>query len=312
MGPDKPCAIGSPVLDGPKGRIAAFYCIACVASWSLVASFSGLGGAWEGGSGKFMGVLHVFGVMLAVLLVQGPMLKQPFLQPLGLNGEVSRYWLAAWFLPVAVLVGAIATAFALPHLDAVLTVEHLIEVKRSRMLPENLEGFEAYLLLNPPNHPFMLVVMALPMGLTINMALSLAEELGWRGFLWKELQGDIWKKSTIIGLLWGVWLVPAVTQGHIYPGHPVMGAVLIVLWCVLVSPIAAWVRVRTQSVIATAVFRGTLLSLTRPALDLTDGGDSLWQPMYGIAGIAGIALTLLALVFYERFVAAEPILVTKS
>lgn len=299
------------MLDRPSGRIAVFYSIACVASWSLVASFTFMGGAWEGPAGKFMGVLHMFAVLLAVLLVQGPMLKQTFLEPLGMNGEVSRYWLAAWFLPVGVLVGAMVTAWLLPHLDAVVTAEQYVEMKRSRMLPENLEGFEAYLLENPPNHPIMLIVMAMPMGLTINMGISLAEELGWRGFLWKELRGGIWRKSTIIGLLWGIWLVPAVTQGHIYPGHPATGAVLIVLWCVLVSPIAGWVRARTGSVIATAVFRGTLLSLTRVALDLTDGGGPLWQPLYGVAGLAGLALTLLGLVVYERFFAAEPVLVAR-
>ncbi|WGK63888.1 CPBP family intramembrane glutamic endopeptidase [Croceiramulus getboli] len=66
---------------------------------------------------------------------------------------------------------------------------------------------------------------------------TLGEEYGWRGYLQKEwapeanLNGFIW-----IGVVWGLWHLPAILQGHNYPEYPVLGGfVFMPLLCTLFS-----------------------------------------------------------------------------
>lgn len=262
-------------------------------SWLPVAVMAYKGVEWTGPIGRAVSIWYPFPALLAVLVVQGPMLKQPVMEALGLRFTFNRWWLVAWLVPVAVLaIGVVVCAVA--GYEPVLTVERLIENKRSMVPPEQLEAFETYLSQNQPPHPLMLVVLGMPAGLTFNLLFALCEEIAFRGYFFREVPGGFWVRSTLLGLLWWIWLAPSVAIGNLY-GLPGLQSVMLALpWSIAASWVLVYLRVRSGSVIATALARGTILALAAAASDLTFGAPAWLAPFYGIAGIAGLLAVLVA------------------
>jgi hypothetical protein len=295
--------------------IVLFYILAVVGGWGLVAAFVAAGGDWVGPSGRAIAIMHMFPVALAALVVQGPVLKRPLKVPFGLNLKVNRSWLFAWLAPALILIVALVIAGLWPQLEVVTSTAEYIASKRAHLLatePQNLEAFNTYVHTNPPNHPFSLILMALPVGLTFNLLLALAEEIGWRGFLHTTLRGGYFRRSLITGLLWGVYVLPSVGTGFIFGEHVITGGALILAHCLALSFILEWIRVRSGSVVACALFRGTAMALTRVGLDLVPNVDARVPPLYGWTGLVAILLTLGALLLFDRFWAKEPVVFRTS
>ncbi len=270
-----------------------------VGSWTPVFVMWSQGIEWTGAAGRAVAFWYAFPALIAVLFMQGPVLKQPILEPLGIRLAVNRWWLVAWLLPVVVLaVGVLVTWWA--GYEPVLTVEQLIENKRSLVPPEQMTEFEEYLAENRPPHPLMLIVLGMPAGLTFNLLLAFCDEVAFRGYFFREIPGGFWNRSTAIGVLWWLWLAPSVAAGNFY-GIPGMKSVALALpWCVVASWVLVYLRVRSGSVIATALGRGTILALTAAALDLTFGAPLWLAPFYGLAGVAGLVVVWAAFWIHDR------------
>jgi len=294
--------------------VVLFYVLAVVGAWGLVAAFRMAGGDWVGPSGRFIAIMHMFPVVLAALVVQGPVLKRPLKEPLGLNLNVDRSWLFAWLAPTLILVVALLIAAAWPGLEVVTTTAQYIASKRAHLMatePQNLEAFNTYVHTNPPNHPIFLIVWA-PGAVLLNLLPNLAEEIGWRGFLHHYLPGGFWKRSLVTGLLWGVYMLPAVATGFIFGDHVLTGVLLILGHCLALSPILEWIRVRSGSVVACALFRGTAMGLARVGLDLVPSVDPRVPPLYGWTGLVAILLVLAGLLVFDRFFAKQPVVFRTS
>ena len=265
------------------------FALMAIGSWTPVLGMWLNGVEWAGAAGRAVAFWYTVPALVATLLVQGPWLKQPILKPLGIQFSVNRWWGIAWLLPVAVLfIGMIVTWLA--GFEPVLTVEQLIENKRSLVPPEQLAQFDELQAESPPPHPLMLIIMGMPAGLTINLIPALCEEVAFRGYYFREMPGGFWARATKIGLLWWLWLAPSVAIGNLY-GAPGLASVALALpWCIVASWVLVYLRVRSGSVIAVAVTRGTMLALTHVAYDLTFGAPSWLAPFYGIGGIVGLFL----------------------
>ena len=131
--------------------------------------------------------MHLLPVFLATLFVHGPVLKQPVMEPLGLQLKLGRWWLAGWFGPVLLLALGVLFAWLFFGAEPVLDAATYVTKKRALLGPEHLEAFDRHVRDSPPPSPlwFWLVVQGLPAGLTINLLVSLAGELGFRGFLFR-------------------------------------------------------------------------------------------------------------------------------
>lgn len=275
------------------------FSLMAVGSWLPVLVMWWQGVEWAGAAGRAVAVWYAFPALIAVLYMQGPVLKQPILQPLGIRLAVSWWWLVAWLLPVAVLaVGVLATWLA--GYEPVLTTEQLIENKRSMVPPEHMNEFEEYLAENRPPHPLMLIVLGMPAGLTFNLLLAFCDEVAFRGYFFREIPGGFWSRSTAIGVLWWLWLAPSIAVGNLYGVPGITSVVLALPWCVVASWVLVYLRVRSESVIATALARGTILALTAAALDLTF--DSPWWlgPFYGLSGVAGLLAVWVVFWIHDR------------
>jgi membrane protease YdiL (CAAX protease family) len=124
----------------------------------------------------------------------------------------------------------------------------------------------------------------------VNAVAGLGEELGWRGFLLRELSHmGFWRSSVFIGLIWGVWHAPVILQGHNYPQHPVEGVFMMIIFCLLLSPLFSYTRIKSGSVIAAAIMHGTLNATGGLSIMVVEGGDDL---VTGVTGVAGFIVLL--------------------
>jgi hypothetical protein len=275
------------------------FALMAVGSWTPVLGMWLNGIEWSGAAGRAVAFWYTVPALVAILLVQGPWLQQPILKPLGIQFSINRWWGIAWLLPIAILfVGMLVTWGA--GFEPVLTVEQLIETKRSTVPPDQLAQFDAYLADSPPPHPLMLVVMGMPAGLTFNLIPGLCEEVAFRGYYFREVSGDFWARSTKIGLLWWLWLAPSVAIGNLYGAPGLWSVALALPWCIVGSWVLVYLRVRSESVVAVAIARGTMIALTAAAHDLTFGAPTWLGPFYGIGGIAGLSAAGLAFWIHDR------------
>lgn len=90
-----------------------------------------------------------------------------------------------------------------------------------------------------------MVVVGSLMGLVI----SFGEEYGWRGFLQDQLIRLGKKRGVLIlGLIWAAWHYPVIWMGHNYPGQPVLGTLMMTVFCVLLAYVIGHAVLKTGSI----------------------------------------------------------------
>ncbi|MEM3516654.1 MAG: CPBP family intramembrane glutamic endopeptidase [Candidatus Bathyarchaeia archaeon] len=159
-----------------------------------------------------------------------------------------------------------------------------------------------------PIHIFWItLIQGLLAGITINAVAGFGEELGWRSFLLKELAyTGFWKSSIIIGFIWGVWHALLVIQGHTYPQHPIEGLFMMIIFCILFSPIFNYIRLKSKSVITTVIMHGSLNGTAGLPLLIIKGGNDLTVGVTGAAGlITLLIINFTILVFNNRGIKEE-------
>jgi len=195
-----------------------------------------------------------------------------------------RYYLWAWFLfPIlSILAGLVTVLFRVAELDP-----------NFMLIRESLAALPKDFPLSPG------MVVALQVGVSIilaplfNMLFALGEELGWRGFLLPKLLplGE-WKAIILSNVIWGLWHAPAIVQGHNYPGYPVWGVLMMIVFTVLVGIILSWLYLNTRSPWAPALAHGSInavaslsLMFLLPGFDVAIGGTLVsvmgWIPLAG-------------------------------
>ncbi len=293
------CGIAEGAARGPDWRAVGFYLlIAFGGSWFLAGAFRLLGGRLTGDVlSAAVGVPYMMVPMVAALVVQRHVRREPVVEPLGLSFRLNWWWLAAWLGPLGITLAALGVSILLPGIRFSTEMAGLFERFSAILPPERVNEMRAALS-RLPVHPFWLLLgQGLVAGVTINAVAGFGEELGWRGFLWHELSGfGFWRASWLIGFIWGVWHMPLVLQGLNYPSHPVAGVGMMTLWCMLLAPLFSFIRIRTGSVIAAAVFHGSFNAFRGFALLMTTGGSDLLAGVSGLAGFIVLAVLNLLLV----------------
>jgi membrane protease YdiL (CAAX protease family) len=148
---------------------------------------------------------------------------------------------------------------------------------------------------------FLTLLQGLLVGITVNALAGFGEELGWRGFLQRELGAlGFWKASAIIGLVHGFWHAPLIVRGINYPEHPWAGVFLMTVETLLSAPLVAYVCLKADSVVAAAIFHGTGNGLSVLATMGLEGGNDLLVGGCGLAGFLVLLVANLGLVVFDR------------
>jgi membrane protease YdiL (CAAX protease family) len=168
------------------------------------------------------------------------------------------------------------------------------------MSTEQLDLFKAQIEVNRSMIIWQTLLQTLVMGITINAIAGFGEELGWRGFLvreYKELK--FWNASLRIGFIWGIWHAPIILMGHNYPEHPVLGVGMMIIWCILLSPLFLYIRIKTHSVIGAAIMHGTLNASAGIPLMFIAGGNDLTAGATGFTGMIALVIIIGIMVLYD-------------
>lgn len=281
-------------------RVLVYEGLALALTAAMTLSWTTRGGTLSGASG--MVVLNL--CMLIPGLVALGLVKWVYGEQastaLALRRPPFRWLLGAWLLAAAVMVVALCVGLAMPgaHFSPDLAGLATIGIE-----PAEIGAMAAKLPQSAAGRVAGLLAQGLLTGPTILIVSALGEELGWRGFLHRELEPlGPRPRAALIGLLWGLWHLPAVSQGYAYPHHPVLGSIVLLALTQALAPIYEWLRERSGSIFVPAVFHGTSSGTSAVAIAFVGGGDELSSGFSGGAGLiaASAVCVTLALVRPSR------------
>ncbi|KUG04063.1 caax amino terminal protease family protein [hydrocarbon metagenome] len=285
-----------------RKKVLLFLGLTFLFDWLLVGLFLGQGGTYDNTTpAMIMAVGYMFVPMLAALFVQKLIYREPVIQPLGISFKLNRWWLVAWLLPVVLAVTTLGVSILFPGVEFSSEMAGYYDKLEGMLTPDQMEAMQEQAA-NFPVHPFWIALLqGLIAGPTINAVAGFGEELGWRGFLLKELMPlGFWKSSLTIGAIWGIWHAPLILQGHNYPQHPIIGVFMMVIWCLLLSPIFSYIRLKAKSVIAAAVLHGSLNATAGLPIIMLVGGSDLTVGVTGFAGFIVLAAINLLIFWREK------------
>lgn len=271
-------------------RIGLFIGLTFTLSWLIIATFIVLGGKWGTLHALITAIIIMFMPMTSTILVQKVIYKQPLKRPLGISFKLNKWWLVAWLLPPLIALTTIGVSLLIPGVTLSPEMTGFYERFRGILSPQQIQQIKEQME-SLPIHPFWIaLIQGLYAAVTINAVIGFGEELGWRGFLLKELSHmNFWKASTIIGIIWGIWHAPLILQGHNYPQHPQIGIIMMTLFCLLLSPIFTYITIKSKSIIAAAILHGSINATTGLPIMITKGGNDLTT---GVTGIPGLTILL--------------------
>ena len=228
---------------------------------------------------------------LAVIITQ-VLCKEPILNGVGISFKFNRWWVIGWLLIPVIALAILGMTLLMP--GAKWTPDNDTMKMALQSMPE---GFGVWGFIG------VTVLSGLLSGATINAVFGLGEEIAWRGFLLNMFTGKkFWKVALWTGIIWGFWHAPIILNGHNYPQHPVLGVFMMVVFCVMMTPILIYFREKSGSVIVPAIMHGTFNALAGLSLLLVTPANDL---LYGATGLAGFLVFLIVnvcLFLYDRLV----------
>ncbi|MGD9494852.1 MAG: CPBP family intramembrane glutamic endopeptidase [Armatimonadota bacterium] len=275
------------------GRVARFVGVTFAIDWALVGVMVLARVPLTGAAATAVGMAYMLVPALVVVV-----LARRWRIPLGRYGlRVPRRWelvlapLAPMVITVLTVLVAVLWGFGELDLSGHAFIERMQAQGQGQMAEAAARQMERL-----PVNVVLLAFLAAPLaGFTINGLFGLGEELGWRGLLQRELAPlGFARSSALIGLIWGVWHAPLILLGQNFPEHPRLGVLVMTVACVLLGIILSWLALRAQTVLAAAVGHGTLNALAGVPMMSLRGGSNLEILQLGYAGIAAMALLVVA------------------
>ena len=138
-----------------------------------------------------------------------------------------------------------------------------------------------------------LAVQTVVGGCTINAALALGEETGWRGWLLGALAPlGPWRAVALTGAVWGLWHAPLIVMGYEYASQipAVAGIGLFTLFCMGLGTLLAWLRTRSGSILPAAITHGSLNACALFPMNLLAPGHTWRTVTSSIVGLPGVLL----------------------
>lgn len=283
-------------------KASLFIILVILISYTFVGAYLALGGTWVFPMSLIIGIIYMFIPMVIAITIQKLVYKQPWAKPLGVSFRFNVWFLVAWLLPVLFVFLTLGISLLFPSVKYSPEMTGLFDLLKDLFPPEQIKEMQTQIGAFPVHFFWISLVQGLIVGVTINAIVAFGEELGWRGFLLKELGFlGFWKSSAIIGLVWGIWHAPLILQGHNYPQHPVLGVLMMTISCLLLSPIFSYITLKAESVVAAAICHGTINALARLTIIVIEGGNDLIVGFTGVAGIITLCLVNLGIFLSDKF-----------
>lgn len=287
-------------------NVALFVALTFVCSWTIWIGLRAVGVPFG-----LRTLIGMFGPALAALLTR-LLLREGFADAglrLAARGQRGawRIYLAAYLLMPLVLALGLGLAlllsvqqWALPqHLDALGR-----QIARTGgRLPPGMSAQQLAAL-----SVLISAIGAFTYILPINMIATFGEEFGWRGYLLPRLAplGGV-RAALLVGIIWGLWHAPLIVlDGYNFPGHPLVGILMMVVFATTFSLIFAWLRFRTDSIWPSTLAHAALNGQATIIVLLLTRADSLLAAPVGLMGIIPAAALALWLALTGRIKPLTP------
>lgn len=247
-------------------------------------------------------------LILAVFLMPAPAVATCIIHRFRWNEIVETYGLNLKRLNLFLIVRSTITffiSFALLYLLLVFVLGNVLGLPGAGSLTISSEAVRQELArasgaalpasANIPPVPILLAlsfVAPIIAGFTINGLFALGEELGWRGFLWRQLRGYGVQGKVLLGIIWGLWHAPIILLGFNFPLHPYLGVLFMILLTVSLTFPLTDVADTSGSVYAPSIIHGMINGCGIFGL-VVIGETELVGSIVGVVGCAAILLAWL-------------------
>lgn len=100
-------------------------------------------------------------------------------------------------------------------------------------------------------------------------------------------------------------------MGHNYPQHPQIGVLMMVVWCILLTPFHLYITIKAKSVIAAAILHGTMNATAAISIIGITGGNDLISGITGMPGFIALSVFLIILFIYDSYICKDKILTNR-
>lgn len=287
-----------------------FYILIGVISLTVAGVFYLAGGELNSTAGLVMASSYMFIPTIASLIIVKFIYKEEKIkEKLFISFKFNRWFLVAWLIAPVIAFTSIGVALLFSDVSYSPEMEGMFDrfesVLTAEQMQEMRESADSL-----PFHPIWLTLLSgLLAGITINAIFGLGEEIGWRGFLLRRFIGQKFAKAAlVIGFVWGVWHFPIILMGHNYPTYPLIGVFMMIIWCILLSPLFLYITIKARSVIAAGIMHGTLNGTAGVSLLVLQGGNELLIGMTGLSGFIALSFFTLIFFLYDRYISKERVM----
>jgi membrane protease YdiL (CAAX protease family) len=282
-----------------------FIILTCVVSWVIAGVAILLGLRIEQGLAyTIFAAIYMLLPAICSIILQKIHNEKPF-RNLNISFRFNKWFFIAGIVPIFYTFMTLGINLLFPNVSFSSTGEGLLS-----LLPtEQMELAEQQLSRFPPVIFLLIQVLnAIIAGYTINAFFGFGEELGWRGYLLKSLNHKkLLPVSLIIGAVWGLWHFPLILLGHNYPQNPVVGVGMMIIFCILLTPMMIYIVIKSKSVITAAIFHGVNNAIAGIAILYVVGGNDLTNGVTGIAGFIAVLLVNIIFYLFDKYIAKENI-----
>ena len=259
-----------------------------------------------------LGAIIMFIPTISVIIVNKLIHHEKLKTDLLISFKINKWFFIAWLILPVIMLFSLGISLIFPDVIYSLEMAGFIKRFESMLTPEQIEQMRNSLATLPINPIWLFLLQGLIAGVTINAIAAFGEELGWRGFLLKEFKEmHFFNAAIIIGFIWGIWHAPLILMGYNYPQHPKIGVFMMIIFCILITPLLIYITVKSKSVIAAAILHGTMNGTYGISLMFTDGGNDLTVGLTGLSGFIALTVILIFLFIYDYFISKEKILINK-
>ena len=294
-------------------KTSLFLLLVFIISFSTAGIYKLLGGTGTGTIGfTIFGAAYMFLPAICVLIVEKLVHKEKIKTRLLLSFKLNRWFIVAWLFMPLVSFATLGISLLFPEINYNHEMTGLLERLATILSPEEIEKAKLSLQALPISYLWIVLFQGLFAGLTINALFAFGEELGWRGFLLRQFrQMSFIKASLTIGFIWGIWHAPMILMGHNYPQHPEIGVLMMIVFCILITPFHLYITIKAKSVIAAAILHGTLNATAAISIIGISGGNDLNSGVTGLPGFIVMCVFIIILFFYDRFIGKDKILTSQ-
>lgn len=231
-------------------------------------------------------------------LITGEGFKNSWLRP-NFKGNV-KYYLFAWFAPsVLITIGAVVYYLCFPEQfdpNSGYIVKTTTEIAGE--MPADMPPLKVLIIGQ--------IVTAVLFGPILNFITCFGEEWGWRGYLLPKMAAKMPRIPMLLitGTIWGLWHAPIIAMGHNYGtdywGYPIVGIVMMCIFCIALGTIFSYLCMKTQSCIPGVIAHGAINSFAGAGLFFAATNDNaiLGPTPAGLIGSIGLIVTAIIIAIY--------------